>query len=134
MTLHDRRPPSSACGSLLRPPEAEREGGPMARRTVLPLSLALAAATAASFGAGGFAGAADMAGVMVRDSSYTPAHQTIQAGETVVFARAQNAELPHTITSDTGNFDQDITEARYVGLRFHQPGTYAFHCKHHGSP
>ena len=106
----------------------------MVRRGLLPLTLAVAAVAAASLAPIGEAGAANMASVVVRDSYFTPAQQTVHAGDTVIFARAQDAKLPHTVTSDTGVFDQDLSNQQYVGLRFQQPGTYAYHCKYHGAP
>src|SRR2546423_4278469 len=119
--------------SLLRPPRTEREGAQMVRRALLPLSLTVAARAAACLTPAGRAGAANMAGVIVRDSYFSPTSLTVNAGDTVIFARAQEAKLPHTVTSDTGAFDQDLSNQQYVGLRFQQPGTYAYHCKIHGA-
>src|SRR2546423_796392 len=105
----------------------------MVRRALLPLSLALAAATAASLTPAGRAGAADMAGVVVRDSNFSPNRLTVHAGDTVIFAKAQDSQLVHSVTSDTGAFDEELSDKRYVGLRFQQPGTYAYHCRYHGA-
>src|SRR4051794_32113890 len=121
--------------SLLRPPrKPEREGGPMVRRALLPLSVALATLVAASFTPASRAVAADMAGVSVRDSSFNPNQLTIHAGDTVIFAKAQDAQLTHSVTSDSGIFDQELSTNRYVGLRFQTPGTYPYYCKYHGAP
>src|SRR2546423_12513679 len=105
----------------------------MVRRALLPLSLALAAATAASLTPAGRAGAADMAGVVVRDSNFSPNRLTVHAGDTVIFAKAQDSQLAHSVTSDTGAFDAELSDKRYIGLRFQQPGTYAYHCRYHGA-
>ena len=56
--------------------------------------------------------------VVVRDSNFSPARQTIAAGDTVVFARMKDTQLGHSVTSDTGAFDQEINEQRsMVGLQ-----------------
>ncbi|HEV7863453.1 MAG TPA: cupredoxin domain-containing protein, partial [Acidimicrobiia bacterium] len=105
----------------------------MVRRAFVPRSLVVAAVAAASFTPAGRAGAANMVGVTVRDSNFTPGRQTIYTGDTVVFAKAQDSQLTHSVTSDTGAFDSELADKRYIGLRFQQPGTYAYHCKYHGS-
>src|SRR5882724_10477195 len=121
--------------SLLRPPrKPEREGGPMVRRALLPLSVALAALVAASFTPASRAVAAAMAGVTVRDSSFSPTQLTVHTGDTVVFAKTQDAQLTHSVTSDSGIFDQELSTNRYVGLRFQTAGTYPYYCKYHGAP
>src|SRR5438874_7413268 len=105
----------------------------MARRALLPLSLALAAVAAASLMPAGQAGAANTAGVVVRDSNFSPNRLTVNAGDTVVFAKAQDSQLVHSVTSDTGAFDEELGDKRFIGLRFQQPGTYAYHCRYHGA-
>ncbi|HEV7686529.1 MAG TPA: cupredoxin domain-containing protein, partial [Acidimicrobiia bacterium] len=106
----------------------------MVRRALLPLSVALAAVLAASLAPAVPAGAANMAGVIVRDSNFSPTPITIQTGDTVVFAKAQDAQLTHSVTSDSGVFDQELSTNQYVGLRFQQAGTYPYYCKYHGAP
>src|SRR5438094_9381539 len=94
--------PSAAWRPGSAPPDSEREGGQMVRRGLLPLTLAVAAVAAASLAPIGEAGAANMASVVVRDSYFTPAQQTVHAGDTVIFARAQDPKPPHTVTSHPG--------------------------------
>src|SRR5437763_3928498 len=116
------------------PPDSEREGGPMVRRALLPLSLAVAAVAAASVAPFAPASAANWAAVSVQDSSFSPSQQTVQAGATVVFARRQGTQLTHTVTSDSGLFDVELNDQRqYVGMVFNTPGTYAYHCKYHAA-
>ena len=103
----------------------------MVRRALVPLLLAVAAVAAACLVPAGQAGA-NVAGVVVGDSFFSPAQRTVTAGDTVIFSRAQNSTLAHSVTSDTGLFDQEVGDQQHpIGLRFLQPGTYAYHCKYH---
>src|SRR5439155_22940035 len=98
--------------------------------------LAVALLAAASVMPVGRAGAADAnwAAVAVRDSFFSPNNLTVNVGDTLVFARAQDAKLTHTVTSDTGLFDAELNDQRqYFGLKFQQAGTYNYYCRYHGS-
>src|SRR5438309_1608331 len=87
--------PSAAWRPGSDPPDSEREGGQMVRRGLLPLTLAVAAVAAASLAPIGEAGAANMASVVVRDSYFTPAQQTVHAGHTVILPPAHDANRHH---------------------------------------
>ena len=106
----------------------------MLGRARVSLSVAAAAAIAAAAVAPIGAGAAEMTGVLVRDSSYAPAEQRINVGDTVIFARTKQTKLAHSVTADNGTFDVEINEQQsYAGFRFPNPGTYTYRCKYHGS-
>ncbi|MEW6477272.1 MAG: cupredoxin domain-containing protein, partial [Actinomycetota bacterium] len=107
----------------------------MLGRARVSLSLAAVAAMAAAVVVPiDGAGAAEMTGVLVRDSNFAPAEQRIHAGDTVIFARTKDTKLAHSVTSDTGAFDVEINDQQaYAGFRFPTPGTYAYHCKYHRS-
>ncbi len=107
----------------------------MERRAVVPLTVAAIAAVVTALVPIGGAGA-DTSGaiVVVRDSSYTPSRVGIRPGDVVIWTRPDGTTLTHSVTSDDGRFDADLTDQRRnVGFRFQEAGTYAYHCKYHGS-
>src|SRR5436305_5471233 len=87
------------------PPDSEREGGPMVRRALMPLTLAVAAMAAATFAPIVRAGAANWAAVTARDSFFSPSTQTVPVGDTLYFVSADGNQLTHSATSDQGLFD-----------------------------
>jgi plastocyanin len=108
----------------------------MERRAIVPLVVAAMAAVVTTLvptvGAG-----ADTSGaiVVVRDSNYTPSQVGIRPGDVVIWTRPDGVTLTHSVTSDDGRFDAELTDQRRnVGFRFQEAGTYAYHCKFHGSP
>jgi plastocyanin len=107
----------------------------MVRRAVVPLSLAAIAAAVASLVPMGGAGAeTNGVIVVVRDSSYTPAHVGIRPDDVVLWTRPDGTTLNHSVTSDDGRFDVELNDQnRNAGFRFQEAGTYAYHCKYHGS-
>jgi plastocyanin len=107
----------------------------MERRAVVPLTVAAIAAVVTAVVPIGGAGA-DTSGaiVVVRDSNYTPSRVGIRPGDFVIWTRPDGTTLTHSVTSDDGRFDADLTDQRRnVGFRFQEAGTYAYHCKYHGS-
>ena len=68
--------------------------------------------------------------VVIRSFAFSPATDTVQAGDTV---RWNNQDVvPHTATSRTGGFDSGTLEAgrdwRYVART---PGTFSYECTLH---
>lgn len=107
----------------------------MERRAIVPLMVAAIAAVVTTLVPIGGAGA-DTSGAMVvvRDSNYTPPRVGIRPGDVVIWTRPDGVNLTHSVTSDEGRFDAELTdERRNVGFRFQEAGTYAYHCKYHGS-
>ena len=107
----------------------------MQRRAVVPLCLAAIAAVVTTLVPTGGAGA-DTSGalVVVRDSNYAPSRVGIRPGDVVIWTRPDGTTLTHSVTSDDGRFDAELTDQqRNAGFRFQDAGTYAYHCKYHGS-
>ena len=107
----------------------------MERRAVVPLTVAAIAAVVTALVPIGGAGA-DTSGaiVVVRDSNYTPSRVAIRPGDVVIWTRPDGVTLTHSVTSDEGRFDADLTDQRRnVGFRFQEAGTYAYHCTIHGT-
>jgi len=108
----------------------------MVRRGPVRLSLAAAVTVAvtALVPLGGAGAETNGAIVIVRDSSFTPGEQTIRPGDVVLWGRAKDTTLNHSVTSDNGRFDAEVTEQQpNAGFRFPEAGTYAYYCKYHGS-
>ncbi|HEX6382997.1 MAG TPA: cupredoxin domain-containing protein, partial [Acidimicrobiia bacterium] len=107
----------------------------MERREIVPLMVAAIAAVVTTLVPIGGAGA-DTSGAMVivRDSNYTPSRVGIRPGDVIIWTRPDGTTLTHSVTSDDGRFDAELTDQRRnVGFRFQEAGTYAYHCKYHGS-
>ncbi|HEU5448005.1 MAG TPA: cupredoxin domain-containing protein [Acidimicrobiia bacterium] len=107
----------------------------MERREIVPLMVAAVAAVVTTLAPIGGAGA-DTSGAMVivRDSNYTPSRVGIRPGDVIIWTRPDGTTLTHSVTSDDGRFDAELTDQRRnVGFRFQEAGTYAYHCKYHGS-
>lgn len=71
--------------------------------------------------------------VAVTDSAFTPPEVEGFVGDSIAFVLHQDAQLPHTVTSDTGLFDLNFDQRRFTGLTIDTPGRYPYHCKNHGA-
>lgn len=61
---------------------------------------------------------------------YAPGTLTVPAGTTVTWFNGDS--MPHTVTSDTGEFDSGIVHPGAIWERtFPIPGSYAYHCNPH---
>ena len=103
------------------------DGCGVAERSV---AIALATLMAASALALGCAPRTGTREVVIRGFAFSPATDTVQAGDTVRWSN-QDA-VPHTATSRTGGFDSGTLESgrdwRYVART---PGTYTYECTLH---
>src|SRR5437762_1538943 len=108
----------------------------MVRRALVPLALAVIAAVVTTVLPMGGAGAeTNGVIVVVRDSSFTPVRVDIHPDDVVLWTRPDGTTLTHSVTSDEGRFDVELNDQnRNAGFRFQEAGTYAYHCKYHGSP
>jgi plastocyanin len=100
--------------------------GTPARRLATPLA-ALIAAAVIGFGCAPRPATRE---VVIQAFAFSPATDTVQAGDTV---RWSNRDVvPHTATSRTGGFDSGTLDAgqdwRYVARA---PGTFAYECTLH---
>src|SRR2546422_2846857 len=122
--------PSPARAVPPRTPAGAEQGGPMSRRALLRLSVAVMAVAAAAM-TGAPDASADVVGVAVSDRGFMPPKVEVHTGDTVAFIRTRDAKLPHSVTSQDNAFpDQDLSNKPYVGLQFNQPGTYPYYCRY----
>jgi plastocyanin len=104
----------------------------MSRASALRISMAILIVAAGAVLVPPWSGA-DVAGVAVQDSSFTPRRVNIATHDAVIFGRSRDSQLAHSITSDTDAFpEQEFGGRQVIGFRFEAPGTYAYHCKYHG--
>lgn len=93
-------------------------------------------------GGGGGNGGGVSASVTIRDFSYSPADDTMQAGGTLTWTN--NGPSSHTVTADDGSFDSGTlgppsgsdpyggrTSGGSYTMTFPAAGTYAYHCAIH---
>jgi|GEM_PF-621935 plastocyanin len=70
--------------------------------------------------------------VTMTDDHFTPQTITINAGDTVTWLN--QGAMAHTATADSGAFDSgSVQPGQSFSATFNQSGTYAYHCKFHGS-
>jgi plastocyanin len=107
----------------------------MSRRAPLWRWLTVVSLTGAALVRIPIAGADDV-GIAVTDAGFQPSKRDVHTGDTVWFVRAHNQKLPHSVASDNNVFpEQDLSqEGAIVRMTFHDPGTYAYYCSHHGGP
>lgn len=93
-----------------------------------------AACSNSTYGGGGGGGCTATASkVCALDNVFNPTNLTITAGTTVTWQNGGGNT--HSVTSDTSEpFNADIGSAQSTSHQFSTPGTYAYHCRFHGSP
>ena len=70
--------------------------------------------------------------VTIENNLFTPASITIAAGEGVIWINHDTTS--HSETSDDGDWDSGVLTAHEEGdVLFETPGTFAYHCRFHGS-
>jgi len=75
--------------------------------------------------------AATAASVSIQNFSYIPGTITIAPGETITWTNNE-ANVPHTVTSDGGAFDSGrLAPGATFSFTFTTPGTYTYHCTIH---
>jgi plastocyanin len=94
--------------------------------------LACGAALAAVWWAGGGDAVAVTRAVEVSDFQFSPESLIAEPGDTIIFVLKSDAAGPHTVTSESGLFDEDLSDQqRSIGIRFLQKGSFPYHCKIH---
>jgi plastocyanin len=68
--------------------------------------------------------------VKILDFRFSPASLTVKAGSSVTWTNASGG-TGHTVTSDTGVFDQALDSGQTFTFTFKQAGTYKYHCAIH---
>ena len=101
----------------------------VARRTVLLAVLAALVVTGTATTARD-ASAANMS-VRITDFAYAPSSINVTAGDSVAW-RNDDAEVPHTVTSDAGSFESGtLHSGGTFSWTFTDAGTYRYHCAIH---
>ena len=100
-------------------------------RAVIATLIVFALALLAIFGSTTSTAAADVA-VTINGFAFMPASITVPVGTRVVWTN-QQAQVPHTVTSDTaGIFDSGTLQTGMTfAFTFNQAGTFAYHCNIH---
>ena len=102
---------------------------------VAGLTLLPKAAPAQDYGQGGEAPQAEPAAaanqVVIQNMAFDPATLSVAAGATVTFVN-QDA-MTHTVTSDEGAFDVQLSAGQSAQMTFPGAATYAYHCEIHPS-
>jgi plastocyanin len=78
----------------------------------------------------GYSGGPRHGQVVVQGMAYNPPEVHSRAGEPVLWL-FQDGGVPHTVTADNGSFDSGNKVNDEYQLRFHQPGSYSYHCAIH---
>lgn len=68
--------------------------------------------------------------VIVQGMAFNPPEVHSRAGDPVLWL-FKDGGVPHTVTADNGSFDSGRKINDEYRLRFHQPGTYSYHCTIH---
>ncbi len=100
-------------------------------RAIIATLIVFALALLTIFGSATSTAAADVA-VTINGFAFMPATMTVPVGTRVVWTN-QQAQVPHTVTSDTaGIFDSGILQTGMTfAFTFNQAGTFAYHCNVH---
>jgi plastocyanin len=100
-------------------------------RAVIATLIVFALALLTIFGSATSTAAADVA-VTINGFAFMPATMTVPVGTRVVWTN-QQAQVPHTVTSDTaGVFDSGTLQTGMTfAFTFNQVGTFAYHCNIH---
>jgi Ni/Co efflux regulator RcnB len=78
----------------------------------------------------GYSGGPRQGQVIVQGLAFNPPEVHSRAGDPVLWL-FQDGGIPHTVTADNGSFDSGQKINDEYRLRFHQPGTYSYHCRIH---
>ena len=70
--------------------------------------------------------------ISVGNDFFEPKVDTVAVGSTVKWTN--NGSEDHTTTSDTGAWDHQLARGGTFSQQFNQAGTFAYHCRFHGSP
>ena len=100
-------------------------------RAIIATLMVFALALLTIFGSATSTAAADVA-VTINGFAFMPASITVPVGTRVVWTN-QQAQVPHTVTSDTaGVFDSGTLQTGMTfAFTFNQAGTFAYHCNIH---
>jgi plastocyanin len=82
-------------------------------------SIGVSSATAASVGSR----------VSVMDNEFQPGRLRVQKGTRVKWVH--NGSNPHTVTSNTGLFDESLDPGETFSRRFRKAGRFPYHCEIH---
>lgn len=81
---------------------------------------------------GGGGGGAQLATVVIRNNSYDPNELRVEPGKIVAWVNQD--DHPHTVTSDSGNWDMDERvegDSGATSYTFDEPGVYRVRCTIH---
>lgn len=78
----------------------------------------------------GYSGGPRYGQVIVQGMAYNPPEIHSRSGEPVLWL-FKDGGIPHTVTADNGSFDSGSKINDEYRLRFHQPGSYSYHCAIH---
>ncbi|HEX7017570.1 MAG TPA: cupredoxin family copper-binding protein [Patescibacteria group bacterium] len=68
--------------------------------------------------------------VTIQSMNFAPAHIEVKVGQTVTWVNQD--QVPHTVTSDTGEFDSgQMANGASFSFTFSEAGTYHYHCQLH---
>lgn len=69
--------------------------------------------------------------VSISNFAFDPASITVKAGSAITFTN--NDGTNHTVTADSGKFDQSVSADQSTTVTISDPGTYTYHCSIHPS-